>query len=336
MYSVLTNAQAKTVIDSEQIFLAYKDMLVKGVGYGGGMHWKVVGGREYLYRTLDRKGNARSLGARSSDTEKMLIDFTARKAQVSARRAELKAQLHIQARVNVAHRVGHVPNEVADLCIELDAADLLDKNIMVIGTNALHVYEAMAGVRFPSDIMATMDIDLFWIHTAKLSLVATKAVTGDGLLGLLRRADKSYEIMVHQNFRAVTHKGYMVDLIRQMPKPPWADERDRFASGDMVATDIWNMAWMLGAPRVIQPVIAFDGRPFLMSAPDPRAFALFKLWLSKSLERNPLKKARDLAQAQAVIHLVNDRLPHLGAKWSDMQSFPSDLLTRVMQGQAPL
>ncbi|MDI9334268.1 MAG: hypothetical protein QM533_07805 [Cytophagales bacterium] len=33
------------------------------------MHWKTVGAKEYLYRTLDGKGTAKSLGARSTETQ---------------------------------------------------------------------------------------------------------------------------------------------------------------------------------------------------------------------------------------------------------------------------
>lgn len=330
MYQPINSAQAKSAIDSEQILAAYRDAVTKAQDYAGGMHWKTVSGKEYLYRTLDRKGNAKSLGPRSEKTEQILAHFTHRKAEIADRVKSLKEQLEIQAKVNAAYRVGHVPNQVADVCIELDKAHLLDSNITVIGTNAMHVYEAMAGVRFPTDIMATVDIDLLWNHTSKLSVASSPHVKEEGLMGLLRKADSSYEIMGGQPFRAVSKTGYMVDLIRQMPDPPWADEPDRFFEQDLVATDIWNMKWLLGAPRVVQPVVANDGRAFMMSAPDPRAFAMFKLWLSTAEDREPAKKLRDAEQARAVIQLIEDRLPHLARAWPSLKSFPQDVVDRAM------
>ena len=327
MYLPISNAQAKAVIDSDQLFAAYKDTIAKSRGDGRGMHWKTIAGKEYLYRTLDSRGTAKSLGARSPETEEIFAAFTSRKERLR----DLKEQLAVQARVNAAYRAGHVPNATADVCIELDKAQLLDKNILVIGTNAMHAYEAMAGVRFPADIMATVDIDLLWSHNSKLSLATSHAVQGDGLLGLLRKADKTYEKLENQQFRAVAANGYMVDLIRQMPTPPWADEPDRFFADDLVATDIWNMKWLLGAPRVMQPVIANDGRVFIMSAPDPRAFAMFKIWLSTAEDREPIKKARDAQQGRAVIGLIEDRLPHLASRWTALKSFPHAVYEQAME-----
>jgi hypothetical protein len=82
---------------------------------------------------------------------------------------------------------------------------------------------------------------------------------------------------------------------------------------------------MRGAPRITQPVIAIDGRVFDIAAPDPRAFAVFKVWLSQSNDRDPLKRGRDLAQAQAIIELIAQRLPHYG-NWGALRSFPQSAL----------
>lgn len=331
MFTAISSVQAKSTIDSEQLLAAFRDAQNKAADFVGGMHYKTIGGKEYLYRTHDRKGNGKSMGPKSEKTDQILAHFGKRKKDVTERLASLKEQLAVQAKVNAAYRAGHVPNQVADVCIELDKAHLLDHNITVIGTNAMHVYEAMAGVRFPTDIMATVDIDLLWNHVTKLSVASIERVKEEGLLGLLKKADSSYEIMGHQQFRAVSKSGYMVDLIRQMPDPPWADEPDRFFEQDLVATDIWNMKWMLGAPRVIQPVVAMDGRVFMMSAPDPRAFAMFKLWLSTAEDREPAKKIRDAEQAIAVIQLIEKHLPHLARAWPALKSFPHDVVDRAME-----
>src|ERR1035437_5086349 len=112
MYSAISNDQAKSVINSEQLLAAYKDALAKSVEYAGGMHWKTIAGKQYLYRTTDGKSNAKSLGVRSEQTERILATFTERKARGVAREAELKDRLAIQAKVNSAYRVGHVPNNV--------------------------------------------------------------------------------------------------------------------------------------------------------------------------------------------------------------------------------
>ena len=81
----------------------------------------------------------------------------------------------------------------------------------------------------------------------------------------------------------------------------------------------------------MQPVIANDGRVFIMSAPDPRAFAMFKIWLSTAKDREPIKKARDAQQGQAVIGLIEDRLPHIAARWTALKSFPHAVYEQAME-----
>ena len=39
------------------------------------MHWEKTKGREYLFRSRDRFGYGKSLGPRSSETEKILAQF---------------------------------------------------------------------------------------------------------------------------------------------------------------------------------------------------------------------------------------------------------------------
>lgn len=325
MFNPLSNIQAKQFLDAVSAHEALTAVKTQAAEYLGGMHWKTVSAREYLYRSTDRRGNAKSLGLRSEATEEIYRQFTRRKQELSERLASLREVGVLHQRVNAALRIGFVPNEVADVCIAVGNAHLMDKAIMVIGTNAMHAYASLGGVRFPGAILATTDVDLLWSHKAKLSLAVTREVSEAGLLGILKRADKSYELDSKHAFRARSQSNFMVDLIRQMPAPPWAQEPDRFFENDLVATDIGNMNWLLGAPRITQPVIAVDGRVFDVAAPDPRAFAIFKVWLSQSNDRDPLKRGRDLAQAQAIIELISQRLPHYG-NWGALRSIPQSAL----------
>ena len=326
IYQTLSESQLKQQIDAEQAFAAWHDAALRARDFVGGMHWKTVSGKEYLYKSLDRKGNAKSLGVRSEATEAIAQHFGTQKAQSKSRMESLGYALATHSKINAVLRLGSAPSIVAQLCTRLDSAGLLGHNLIVIGTNSLFAYEAMAGVRFDRDIMATTDIDLLWDHKARVRLAVTDDVTEPSLLALLQKVDKSFQVLNGQSFRAANDKGYMVDLIRQMPSPPWKNEPDRFfAEGDLVATDIWNMKWLLNAPRVRQTAIAVNGSMFPICAPDPRAYAMFKLWLGQSIERNPLKKSRDLAQAKALAAMVQDKLPHLASNWRQVTSFPASV-----------
>jgi hypothetical protein len=329
MYDELTNAQFKSVIDSEQLYSALKSAQAAIGETKGGMHWKTVSGRDYLYRTSDRFGTAKSLGVRSDETELLYTNFMEKKSSSKERLDALSQKMKVQAKINVAHRVGHVSNDVASICMLLEKAQLMGSNIEIIGTNAMHAYAALAGVRFSDEIMETSDVDLLWNHKSKLKIATINDLRDEGLLGILQRTDKSFKIMEKQNFRAVANSGFMVDLIRQTPTPPWKIEPDKFFEGDLVAVDIWNMKWMLGAPKISPPVIAMNGQVFSMTVPDPRAFAMFKLWLSQSDERDAKKKKRDFYQAKAVIHLIQEKLPHLKDQWSALHSFPKEVILQA-------
>jgi hypothetical protein len=63
----------------------------------------------------------------------------------------------------------------------------------------------------------------------------------------------------------------------------------------------------------------------MLATPDPRAFAIFKAWLSRQANRDPLKRGRDMQQARAVVALIAERLPHLG-QWGALKSFPAEVL----------
>lgn len=329
MYSTISELQIKHEIDLQQAYAAFRDTQTKLAAYAGGMHWKRIGDADYLYRTKDRLGNAKSLGRRTVETEKIYSSFKLRKDELQQRNEDLMHALSSHTAIAKALRIGTAPNIVGRICERLSQAGLMGKNIMVIGTHALHAYGALAGVRFQAEIAASEDVDLLWDPKSALSIAAHDMDDG-GLLGLLKRVDASFELLENQKFRAANKNGFMVDLIKQTPNPPWLVERNQLAGqDDFVAVEIPNMNWMLSAPRIRQVVVSQNGKPFEMVVPDPRAFALFKLWLSSATERDPIKKPRDLRQAQAVIKLLDERLPQYPLDVGMLQSFPQNVSNRL-------
>ena len=329
MYSSISELQIKHEIDLQQAYEAFRDTQTKLAAYAGGMHWKRIGDADYLYRSKDRLGNAKSLGRRTVETEKIYSSFKLRKDELQQRNEDLMHVLSSHTAIAKALRIGTAPNIVGSICERLSQAGLMGKNIMVIGTHALHAYGALAGVRFHAEIAASEDVDLLWDPKSALSIAAHDMDDG-GLLGLLKRVDASFELLENQKFRAANKNGFMVDLIKQTPNPPWLVERNQLAGqDDFVAVEIPNMNWMLSAPRIRQVVVSQNGKPFEMVVPDPRAFALFKLWLSSATERDPIKKPRDLRQAQAVIKLLDERLPQYPLDVGMLQSFPQNVSKRL-------
>ena len=83
---------------------------------------------------------------------------------------------------------------------------------------------------------------------------------------------------------------------------------------DLMAAEIKNLQWLISAPKFAQIVIGQDGFPATMIVPDPRAFAVHKLWLSNQTDRDTIKKKRDRSQALAVFKLILQYMPEFEIK----------------------
>jgi hypothetical protein len=331
-YRAMNDNQRRVFIDTIQLYEALGSALQKHRSYKGGMHWKKAKGRDYLFRSLDRYGYGKSLGPRSEETEKILADFRLAKQQAKSRLSDLQDRLKEQARFCKAAMIQRVPRTVAAILRVLDQYNILGRNVIVIGTNAMYAYEAAAGVFFDSSMMSTKDVDILWDTRSKLTLVANSNRKPDGLLAIIRKADRSFEPIRSENFRAVNRDGYMVDLIKPLPKKIMQKEPIRIGSaGDLKAVEIRNLHWFISSPKFEQIVIGDDGWPSPIIVPDPRAFALHKFWLSKQDDREPVKKQRDHGQSRAVGKLVMEHLPQYRFEASELRMFPLEIVQKATE-----
>ena len=304
----LTNQQRLHLVNSEQLYENYRAALRHAAAHTYGMRWKTVRGVEYLFRDSDARGNGKSLGPRSAETEAILASFQQGREAANERLAGIRAALDEQARLNKALRLSRVPRVIARILRELDAAGLY-KSFTVLGTQALFGYEAAGGVQFLTELLASGDIDLLYDHRHKMTLVSGK-LDGQGLLGLLKRADRSFECIRKRGFRAANAGQFMVDLIVP-PRGMQVSDPVSFADDDLVAAEVPGLQWLLNAPKLDTVAIDETGWPTPLRVPDPRAFALHKAWLANRPDRDAIKKPRDLAQARAVAALVREYMPHL-------------------------
>jgi hypothetical protein len=326
----INDDQRRIFIDSTQLHEAYMDAFIKSRAYRGGMHWKKAKGKEYLFRSLDRYGYGKSLGPRSKETESTFAEFHNNKKQILARLNHLKVRLKEQARFCKAARIARVSRIVTAILRLLEQHQLLGRNLQIIGTNALFAYEANAGVFLDRGLLATQDMDVLWDIRPKLRLFAIDEVDKKGFIDILKKADRSFELFSKRSFRAVNKAGYMVDLVKPEPKSVLLKKNRRIGStNDLIAAEIKNLQWLVSAPKFSQIVIGDDGYPATMVAPDPRAFAIHKLWLSKQLDRDPIKKERDRSQALAVCKLVLQYLPELQFKPDELRMFPKAVITEA-------
>jgi len=323
----LTENQSRIYIDTDQVYHAYMDAKKDTQKYSGSMIWKQSKGNDYLFRLTDRYGNGKSLGRRSSGTEKIFKTFHREKKATSESLNLLLGRLKEQAKFCKAIGINRVPSVVTGILRILIAEKLMGNCLTIVGSNALYAYEASTGVRFDTSITTTVDMDMLWDTRGKMTFYAENTINKNGLIGLLKKADASFKLIRDKGFRAVNDNGYMIDLIKPMENPPWKKNKKSFKpDNDFEAVDIRNLDWLISSPKFEGTVIGMDGFPATMIVPDPRAFALHKLWLSKQTDREPLKKSRDYAQAIAVIHLIINHLPQYPFKKSELKMFPKEIV----------
>lgn len=329
----LSAEQRRVFIDAIQLYEAYRAALSDAQNTKGSMRWKKTAGHQYLFRGTGGEGLGKSLGRRSAETESIMASFNQRKSESVDRLSTLKGRLVDMARMCKAVRIARVPAIVTDIAREADKNGLLGQNLKIIGTNAIFAYEAAAGVSFDRKLLATQDMDILWDARAKLRL--NSDLSKSGFMGLLTKADRSFRRAGGKySHSAVNKSGYMVDLIKATPRPPWKVEATRIGSeGDLDAAEIDSQRWISSSPAMDQVVIGEDGFPARMVVPDPRAFAIHKLWLSQDPSREPLKQSRDRAQAFAVAHLVDNYLVQHPFTEKEACMFPKSIRKQAVESK---
>jgi hypothetical protein len=313
----LSNEQRRQLIDVQQVFAAWRPLAVE-LEKLGTLRWQTSKGRRYLYEV---HGNVRkSLGRETQALARRKAEHDARRKRLKENSKSLEKRLDRMAPVNRALGLGRLPTIAARILRELDREQMLGSHIIVAGTNALYAYEAATGTMIGSEHVATTDADLLWDTSQSLLLAAT-GVRRQGILGILRRVDHSFE--ADYGLNATNRDGYIVDLLC----PETDDILTMRAGSDLEATPMAGAQWLLHAPQLEQIIIGEDGWPLRIVVPEPRTFALHKLWVSRRDDRQPLKRPRDVAHARVVAELVRTYLRQpFTAK--DMPWLPPEL--RVM------
>ena len=279
-------------IDAERILLP------------GRLAWKTVADRNYLYRLTNGRGDGRSLGPRSPETEAQYET-----AQTARRSTEtLWPILRREGAMYHTLRLPRISSAAADLLREFDRHELLGSSLMVVGTNAMAVYEIEARARFATaaGVDSTLDFDMTWVAAeARQTTLAAVGAAPRTLLDVMKRVDSTYTVNTERSFQVRNASGYEVELL--LPRS-LAGTLPRNETVFPVALP--EQDWLLPGKRVEHVVCGLDGLPTRVIAPDPRRFALQKLWLANKPSRNPLKKPKDTKQGALLLNAIDERMPH--------------------------
>lgn len=318
----LTATQRQTFRAAVEIYQAYLEALNQSRPLKGGMHWKKIRGRDYLYRYRDRHGHGESLGPRSEPTEGLFADFARERREVAARLRRERQRLQEQARFCRAALIHRVPRLPAKILRRLEQHEI-GGNLLVIGTAAIYAYEFAAGVFLEPGGSP----DLLAASRRRLTLVAAGEISWDELLGVLRRTDRSFAPLPGGECRAANRHGFRVTLLKTGGPGPGKQKTITVPGArEPLPPAAGNLHFLTASPKFSQVVIGQDGAPATMVVADPRAFALHKLWLSQQPDREGLKRRLDRHQALAVAHLILGHLPQYDYFATELEMFPQDLV----------
>ncbi|ANT51173.1 GSU2403 family nucleotidyltransferase fold protein [Mesorhizobium amorphae] len=295
----LVGEQRRQFIDTQQVYEAWlgaEDEHQRR--FVGSMRWVERNGADYLLRKIRQAET--SLGPRSEQTEKAFAAFSEGRARNKDLLAGLSDRLDSLAKVNVAMGLGRMPAIAARILRRCAETNLLGRQLFVVGTNALFAYEALAGVQISSDLVATGDIDLLLDSRRRISFVTEEKITQSGLIGVLRKVDKSFKPLQPRAFRATNRDGYLVDLIRPQARNVLKDKAPTSITSiaeDLEGAPMDGLQWLINAPKT--DAIAIDERGYPVKIPtiDPRIFALHKAWLARRPDRSAVKATRDREQS---------------------------------------
>lgn len=301
-FQPFSDEQARVIVNLEQAYQVWMEALRSLNEMPYNMRIKEVSGREYLYEVTDRRGSMKSKGPLDQEKQTEFDEYKAEKAELKERLAGSKDALKEQASLYRALRLPMLPAEAGKILREADRLGFLGDQAMVVGTNALIAYalEANGFIRDAPD--TTLDFDM--------ALTGTEADEDRPTLWkVLKEADMTYSVNTERPFQARNAKAYEVEILSAPSR-----------IGGQVAQDrprpipLPEQEWLLNGRPVDRVVGVRDGEAARMVVPDPRWFALQKLWMAEKPGRDPQKKPKDRKQGNAVLDAV----------WVAMRHYPLD------------
>jgi len=267
------------------------------------MYWQSKDGADYLAVKHHSNDSGGSLGRRGPETEAQLEDFLANKTRLRERVKLTDVTIAERAALYRRLRLPSIPDQQAEIIRQLDIAQMLGTDLMVVGANAFVAYQAACGARFPTGNEETEDFDLAWCRGTRASLAPMRAPAvepgGRSLLGVLRHIDSTYTINKRKPYQAVNAAGYEVELLAA----PSAHPLPKGESFEPMASLV-EQEWLLEGRPLSAVVATLRGRACPLYVPDPRWMGLHKLWLARKPERNPAKRPKDQRQGEVLLDAV--------------------------------
>jgi hypothetical protein len=317
----LNDEQLRGLANAAQLYEGWREVVRELSQLPGGMYWRVINSKEYLYRYAKSPAGTqttKSLGPKSPTAEETYDDFKKQKQDLEERRAGIESRFREFAPAWRALRLPAIDRVAGNVLRALDHADFVGKSIQVVGTYALKAYEVEAASSFAAGMDATEDLDF----TLSADEKTADADLPRRMLLTLKQADSTFIVSPRSASTVVNKNGYKIDLLTS------EQAAEKFSSARPWRPQVLEgQEWLALGQRVSAVLIDFDGWPVALTAPDPRYFALHKIWLSKRPGRPAIKRTKDQRQGEALLQAIKDYMPHYPLDEQFKQSLPQPLKT---------
>jgi hypothetical protein len=308
-----TDEQARALINLRQRYEVWIEAERALAALPYDLRRKTINGAAYLYEIKDRGGNGKSLGAWTETLAAKFEAYRAEKTGLKERIGNARGLLDESGRLVRAVRLPMLASEAGTILREADRRSLLGDCLYVVGTNCMIAYAQEAAGLIVGAPDETEDFDIAW--------VAQQQAENARVWDLLKAVDPTFTMNTEREFQARNAKAYEVELLIAPSRAATLARRDKPRP-----IPLPEQEWLLLGRPVDQIVACRDGTAARVVAPDPRWFALQKLWMSAQPKRNPLKRTKDRKQGTALLNAIDEAMPHYPLDAGFVASLPDELL----------
>jgi len=321
-FEYFSDEQARTIVNVAQSYQSWMEAERRLSALPYDLKIREINGARYLYETVDRQGNGKSRGRLDDDKQLAFDRYREEKADAKDKRDGSRATLEEKVSLYRALRLPLLPSQAGRILREADRRGLLGNDLLVVGTNAVGAYALEANGFIRDAPEETEDFDIAWIKE--------RAEEGtQPIWDLLKAADSTFTVNTERPFQARNRDAYEVEVLVAPSRIGGIFRTDR-----PMPVPLPEQEWLLLGEKVAQVLVCRDGTPARLVVPDPRYFALQKLWMADQSKRNPQKRPKDRKQGMALLDAVALAMPRFKLDSRFIAGLPAELEPHFQQWRA--
>ncbi len=293
----------------------------------GGFISKLINGRRYWYfqATTPLGREQKYVGPETQE----LLERIAHHKQ--ARDDERERRALVATMVRSFGFPAPIP-KVGDIIAELAKAGVFRLRCVLVGTAAYQTYSAVLGIRLPSALLQTTDVDIAQFTSVSI----TVADRTPPMLQVLQKVESSFKEVprLSHDQGATSYRakgGLKVDFLTPNEGPD-SDESQTLPALQTEAQQLRFLDFLIVEPA---PAVVLHGPGVQVYVPSPERYAVHKLIIARRRSGAEAKSDKDLKQSAALLEILAERRPEeLRAAWEEAFERGPTWRSLLLQGMA--